>query len=385
MATRRYTGNAPSVRRVRRITPGVGSLTGLPIRIGIPGGPYLDFTGWTAATIVAAWNAMNHPFFKEVVASVNSTSVVLTHNALGADFDIYTYVDDGSDPFALVKTDDVSGSGPGFFMHPDNWEDRIVPDSGDTIVCDDISAGIQYQLDLVQSFIVADSDTETLFMLGGEQLLFREGQKVSIASAGTLPTGLTAGFYYIRNPGEDGTFNLSSTVDGSLILTSDAGTGVHTVWLSGLTFVSYQRYTASIGLPHLRGNIPEYMPQYLHAGFAAIKLAADVQLGSGLTMGRFDLHTTEATDVLIYKNQSSTISGIPSVLMKGGHASTTVDLRSGQLGLGVYDGETFECDNIKAAEGTTLVACNTTTHNPSDIRGDFRSDNSTFDALTTFA
>lgn len=55
------------------------------------------------------------------------------------------------------------------------------------------------------------------------------GMKVSLATDGALPTGLsTSTTYYVKRTGAD-TFELSATRNGSSINTSSAGSGSHTV------------------------------------------------------------------------------------------------------------------------------------------------------------
>lgn len=54
--------------------------------------------------------------------------------------------------------------------------------------------------------------------------------EVSFATTGTLPTGLTAATpYYVKEVLTDGTFTLAATKGGTVINTSGAGSGTHTI------------------------------------------------------------------------------------------------------------------------------------------------------------
>lgn len=57
----------------------------------------------------------------------------------------------------------------------------------------------------------------------------QSGMRVHLATDGALPTGLSAATtYFVKKTGDD-TFELSSTLNGTSIDTSSAGSGSHTV------------------------------------------------------------------------------------------------------------------------------------------------------------
>lgn len=99
-------------------------------------------------------------------------------------------------------------------------------------------------------------------------------------------------------------------------------------------------YTGSIGLPYTNTNgYIEYRPRYLQ--FAGWTLA-NIGQGQGNGSGKIQLdaqandHTTN-----IWKTASSSSeTGMPCVLIKGGSTATKINLQKGLLGVALFAGET---------------------------------------------
>lgn len=383
MATRLFTGRAPLVAKVITVAaPGTGGAT----KLGFPGGPYVEHTSWDAATLVSKWNAFNHPMFQEITASQSSTSVVLTHKTAGEDFHVEALISGVSDPDLPQVTATTPGRGPGFFMDLDNWKDRTPPDSQDKIVIDDALNPIRFDIDLVQTFDkYGTSGGFTTFRLTSKKAIFVDNQKVRVQSSNTLPSGMSAGYYYVKSPTQDGIFFLSTdTTLGNRLTSTSSGTGTHKIGLHDIDLHVYARFSgARIGLPRYRLNQLEYLPTELNCWFKTMIVCDPVLGGNGLSLGRFDAEDSAVTGgVTLFTSQSSQ-DNYPAVCFKFNNAAVVFVQRGGDAGLAVHDGETCSIDHIEqTGETAQLIVANTTTDAASTLLGNYRFYRSTIAGVT---
>ena len=115
MTTYLHTGAAIANYKVVKITPGPNANSDSIVTIAL--GPYqLTFTGWNANAISTAWNASANPFFQQITASINGTSLILTSNILGQDFEVTVSIDGNSGTVSAIQVLTVFATGGSFTL-----------------------------------------------------------------------------------------------------------------------------------------------------------------------------------------------------------------------------------------------------------------------------
>ena len=129
------------------------------------------------------------------------------------------------------------------------------------------------------------------------------------------------------------------------------------VSLASLTIRNLAR-TGEIGLPRWNPRgYPEYRPQYLAIGADAITIEDTTALGSGRI--KID-HGTQQTAVVISAKGSPAETGVPAILLQGSHASNTLTITRGNVGVAFFSAETAGYDttilgsSAAASAGATL-------------------------------
>ncbi|MFA5262238.1 MAG: hypothetical protein WC378_00325 [Opitutaceae bacterium] len=102
-----------------------------------------------------------------------------------------------------------------------------------------------------------------------------------------------------------------------------------------------QSYTGYIGLPQTNGSgssaYHEYRDQYLQVGATLLRIGEGDGVGSGRI--KIDVGSVQ-TAAQIVNAGSQAESYIPAVLLKGSHASNTVTVLKGAVGIAFFTGET---------------------------------------------
>ena len=133
------------------------------------------------------------------------------------------------------------------------------------------------------------------------------------------------------------------------------------VTLDSLTVSAQFANLATIGLPAVNASgYTEYRDQYLQIGATACTLG--VGQGQGSQRIKIDFGAVQ-TACEVVSTGFAADGVIPAVLLLGSHASNTLDVRAGSVGVAVYGGETATVLTIKAAaaanvqigEGVTLT------------------------------
>lgn len=377
MATRVFTGNAKSQIKILRAAAPVSTD---PVRIGLPNGPFVELgAAWNATNIANAWNSINHGLRQRITATVSSTAILFTGVAANEDFHIRAFISGAAEADLPIITEDQAGDGPSFFMSPDNWQDQTVPSSEDTIIIDNGNAGILYDIDLVQQFTKYDvSGGFVRWQLADKKKTFVQNQKVWVQSSGTLPSGLSAQYYYIRNPTSDGLFHLSTGAsDAGRITSSDAGTGTHKVGLKDITMIVEARFPGGqVGLPIRRFNANEYLPRAMNCWFKQLIIGQNFLGGNGLSFGDFDCEDSAVSDGVIVVTSSNSNSNVPAVLLRVNNSALVLKQKGGDVGVCVYPDQVGVLDHIEQDAGRILI-CNTTMDNPSRFLGEYKFYNST--------
>ena len=149
-------------------------------------------------------------------------------------------------------------------------------------------------------------------------------------SAGTVPA--TGENLYIDNSDVSLLYNLNDLNDTAASLTIGAN------------------FTGDIGLPKTNpAGYTEYLPDYFDMPISAIYIG----VGDGQGSGRIKLdNKTVQTAWAVEKTGSSNEAGLPPVILKGTHASNTLDVNSGEVGVSVYGGETGVIATARIGSGT---------------------------------
>jgi hypothetical protein len=181
------------------------------------------------------------------------------------------------------------------------------------------------------------------------------GQKVYVRSDDTAPTGLTPGYFYVRNSTTEGVFQLSDTPTGAVVEITDAGVGTLTAEIREITMQVYARYGGGqIGLPNNRsGGFQEYLARYLEMGFTALTLGIDE--GAGLSLGRFNTIDQPAAVEIIQTAQSND-PDIQAVLLLFNHADSTLVMHDGDVGISLFSDEASLMDAIIQTLGLLVLS-----------------------------
>lgn len=300
------------------------------------------------------------PVVLTFTSALNLDLLTVTNSTLKNATASISLVSSGGYDGSLIVTEPVRGYGPNHFDSPENWSPAQAPSSQDTLVFDEVGTEILYGLRQSYSFTYYGSNR---LLLSPRRKAFHNGQKVYVSTTGTLPTGLSAGYYYIRNIDDYCTFQLSSTANGSIVSISSFGSGVHTVQLRELTIKLYDRYPGGqIGLPFTRStDLREHLCPYLTAGFTLIEIGINTGLSTNITMAKFNTLSL-STEIIIHESASSRESNVPAICLLTNNTGTTIICSDCELGLGMQNGETSNLDSIKATN-STLVLRNTTVQN----------------------
>lgn len=340
-----YNATATQIRNFVRALASIGS-GGVP---GFTGGPI------NVAPVVLTFNqALNNVAQMVPTTRLNNGTVAASELQAGGT--------DGS--ISIEET--VQGRGPAFWNVAENWDLGRVPSSTDIIVFDDATKPVKFGINQTTTFTVVDTAGKLLHAT--RRQIYQDGQKVWVATTGTLPTGFAPGYYFVVNSESDGTFSLSATLGGSAIVAVGNGVGTHSAHLKDCQLQVYSRYAGEqLGLPKRRGNgEEEYLDQYLKQWWKSVEIGILPEDGDSLSLLRVDTMLAE-TQFLFHKTQASSVDGIPSVLLlvNNGDDATDADgvnivVDDGDIGLSVYSDESSQCHNITINGSGSVIINNCT-------------------------
>lgn len=243
-------------------------------------------------------------------------------------------------------------SGPQNLADAANWSANRIPFAGDTIVFESSVGDVRYGLrQWVQ--VTANTSTEVLTAVGGHD--FRQGQIIRFLTAGTLPTGISAGTdYYVLDPdNQNGTFRVSATASGGPVNISGAGSGEIFCGVLAAEIRIAASFSDQIGLPErTSADSVEYLPRYMKLGIASggiCEIGAGVGRGSGLI--RLDFGHS-AGSVQLVRSDSSTELDRPSICLLSDSTSLGVDIVSADVGIAAHDGESSTVGAVTQSAGT---------------------------------
>lgn len=394
MASTRRIGNAQAIAEVKTVAiSGFDAATTYRLTIGnkVVSVVGITSTAATASALSAAWNASEIPETQDITASVNSSTVTLTHDEEGVPFTVTSSVSGGSGTIGAVSTT-TSASGPHFWGGAANWSGGADPTSG---VCEvqtltitgtptggdftityagQTTAAIAHNANAaaVQAALVALSNIAvgdvvcTGGALPGTPVVITFGgllgyQNVALATTTDSLTGGTAPASAITTttPGSvgDDVYIDNSDIDIKYGLDQSA------VVLNSLTVAG--SYTGSIGLPEVNADgtddYVEYREQYLKLGV----FPGNAVIGSGEGDGsdRIKLNTGGiVTYLTVYQTGRGGDGDLEALLWKGTNANNTLTVYRGEVGVARFGGEsatlaTLKLGYVEDEAGDATVVC----------------------------
>ena len=112
-------------------------------------------------------------------------------------------------------------------------------------------------------------------------------------------------------------------------------------------------FTGAIGLPVHTGLYYEYRATYLAIGATTINVGS----GPGNGSGRLKINTGSVqTTINVFATAAGLESGLEAFLWKGTHASNTVEITRGSMGVAVFGGETATIATIRCGYQQSLAS-----------------------------
>lgn len=154
MATKYWVGKAVAVAQISTATPATVETNDI-FRLIVGGLTIATFTA-TAGTVAnvtagltAAWNASTHPYATGITASDQTTHVKLLADVAGVPFTVTSSTTNGgaADTQTLAMATTTANAGPNAFATAANWSDAVVPVNTDTVVAENSSISILWDLD----------------------------------------------------------------------------------------------------------------------------------------------------------------------------------------------------------------------------------------------
>lgn len=147
------------------------------------------------------------------------------------------------------------------------------------------------------------------------------------------------------------------------------------------SFKVMQRYSGNIGLPYENANgYTEYRDRYLKVGNSgdATNITVTIGLGSGNGSGRMniDFGTGQYT-ATIFNTGNSRVTGTTALQLLGSHATNTVTIHGGDVGMAINGGETANIDTITMHGGALRCGAGVTVEDISVYAGTFKADGCT--------
>lgn len=273
----------------------------------------------------------------------------------------------------LVVREVKRGTSANHWDEPINWSNGVVPSSGDRVVFDDCPQKCLYGLRQVDTFRVARFGNPSRFRLESGRSTFRDGQKVyiggDVTGPGQLPTGLPAGFYYVRTTRDDATFALSTAPNGGWVEVTDRGDSApHRIAIRDLDIVVYARWPGrELGLKRYRDTTTrELLPtSVVVEGGSAVIGAGD---GVGPDRCRLDFFDRRATiEVLETNDTGDGADGVPGTTLLTRNAQSTIVAQGGTCAIAPYDEEQAEVNTIEAGQQSRLYLGNILHHGNIDV------------------
>lgn len=203
--------------------------------------------------------------------------------------------------------------------------------------------------------------------LAGRPFTLATGEVGSTAGSGTATVAAvvtpTGQFHWNQQDNWSGN---TVPVDNDTVVFDDGAVDLRynlTTSLQLAALVKTKKYTGNVGLPLTNldnSGMPysEYRtPRYLTTDDNSVVCTASLEAGAGQGSGRFmwDYGAGE-TNVTVYGRGARADTGVPSILLKGSHASNTLTNLAGDVGVAFFAGETATIATLVTGDGPTSQA-----------------------------
>lgn len=306
------------------------------------------------------------PELREVVATVNSSTVTVTANTAGKPFTISETVDTAGDGDLTLTLEATAATGPNHWDNADNWSGGAVPQSSDDVVIDqtgqyDILYGLAQSAVTLTSLTITNGFTKKIGLpkvnKDSAQYPYPEYRDTYLAVSATTLTihgeGQGSGRIKIDLGANASTMGIQANGQS-------AETGVPSVLIQGTTTTNVARVTkGDVGFAFFDGESAHLAT--LEVGYVT-NLAGDstVRCGDGCDLGDATIKQTGGTLTTETANGTGTVTQTGGTFYAGGgaHASITASgtVFYNSVGtlttLNVYSGATVD---FRQATGAVTV------------------------------
>ncbi len=206
-----------------------------------------------------------------------------------------------------------------------------------------LAAGAQGQIKSLVCTVAATTAAKAFTVTSSSGLLVTseahgliDTQIIQVTSAGTLPTGLSAGVDYFVRDKTDDTFKLALTSGGTAIAYTNAGSGIHS-WTTNPVGTLTPVATANDGYNTITFNTVGQSATLMYSNSGWIVLSQTTH-GLVLTPNRVVQGITDTTDVLINQYDGAEVArihdGATNIVASSGTGASSLAGTAGKGGFG---------------------------------------------------
>lgn len=382
-----WRGDAQSVAQVNTITVGgtAAATQVYSVTINLKTISYTAIGGDTNSTIAAALRALlaasTIPEFAEVTWTVLTTVITAASKTVGVPF---TNTSSATGTGTLVTATTTANTGKYNWDDPDNWSEGRIPagacatpvqNAPSLVAGGGLGSGTTYYYVLT----AVNGNGETV--KSNEQNATPSGGNLSVNLTWTAVSGADSIKIFRSTSAGVYTDTLIATIDGALATYTDTGDtpgagtppGVSTAvgddiildqnatpiyygtdqdYIVPASFTQNSTYSGKIGLPAWNPlGYYEYRNRYLKISPAVVQLHYGIG-GNGSSQIFLDTGSKACT-ILIYGAGTAPAAGVPAVQLLCNHASTTVTVMKGSVGIANDPGSVSMLDSVRTGYQTT--------------------------------
>lgn len=240
------------------------------------------------------------------------------------------------------------------------WENSTFTDTTAAVTPEDGGQGITEH-----SEITATVASDTVTLTGPAGIPFTLSVAESSASGGITHTAGVTAATSPNHYDEDenwSTGGVPSAADDVFIGNSDVSIlyGLDASSVALTSFTVQQDFTGTIGLPRVTsGGYSEYRETDASGNVGYLQIqSTDVRIGAGngTGSGRIKINTgsTAAATIKVQNTGASIESALPALQLLSAHASSTLRITDGDVGVAVGPGETSTINNLNVAGGRLI-------------------------------
>ncbi len=283
-------------------------------------------------------------------------------NNAGKDL-LVTMTHEGGLNSTFIVNEITRGRGPNYLDDAGNWSLSRTLNTTDIPVFDDCPIPVKFGLDLSSIIHIESLGTDQITLFSHERYrqVYDDDQTVVLYSGSVgavAPGSMAFGTTYVVDQAAAvsvNTFTLKG-LDGTPVKATSPGSGSFILAVSNLAVKIYSRFSGGqIGLPHVRAEqkVVESLNTYFRAMFDSITIGIDS--GDGLALGNFDCMTSDVV-ITIEDTAIRSIDNIPPVVLLTNSEDAALQIKSGDVGIAVFAGETSEIGAVEILQGTLSIS-----------------------------